>query len=128
MPFLRRISFAEFLLRCSLSFALLFPPIDAIWHAYAWLTYFPTFLTDFVAPHTLLLLHAFGVFEVSLAIWILVGKSVRLPSLIAAFLLLMIVFFNLSSIEIVFRDISLMGMALALAFVPRGKRTPTPAA
>ena len=62
-----------------------------------------------------ILLFVFGLFEVALAIWIIFGKKIFLPSLIAACLLLAIVLFNLSNFEVLFRDISIATMAFALA-------------
>ena len=76
---------AEFVLRIGLAFAFLYPPISSIFDPNAWIGYFPTFTRGYVDD--LVLLHVFGVIEVIIALWILSGKRILLPSL-AAFLML----------------------------------------
>ena len=119
MQFLPKISLAEWMLRAGLALSFLYPPIDAWGDAYSWIGYFPALLTDLVAPHGIVLLHLFGVVEIVLALWILVGKNVRLPALIAALLLLAIVVFNLPQMQVLFRDLTIALMAVALAYFPR---------
>lgn len=61
------------------------------------------------------LLHSFGALEILLALWVLSGWKIRIPSMIMALMLLGIVMFNLTQFQVVFRDLSIMGLALALA-------------
>jgi uncharacterized membrane protein YphA (DoxX/SURF4 family) len=122
---LLRLSPSEALLRIAVAFAFIYPPIDALFDPASWLGYFPSFITN--AFHTIaiplklsdvVLLHGFGLLEVALAVWILAGKRVRIPALIMAVLLLIIVGFNLdpSNFSVLFRDVSIALAALALAF------------
>ncbi len=64
-----------------------------------------------------MLLHGFGIFEVALALWILSGKKIFYPCVIAAVMLLGIVYFNMAQFEVLFRDLSIAALCLGLAFM-----------
>lgn len=106
------------LLRVGTAFAFLYPPLAALSDPTSWFAYFPRFIRA-LPVDPLLLLHGFGIIEVILALWILFGRTVRIPAAIAAALLLVIVAFNFAQIDIVFRDISIALMTLALVCWPR---------
>ena len=109
---------AEWTLRIGLAFAFLYPPLNALVDPLSWIGYFPPFLKGYVPD--LLLLRAFGLVEVALAIWIISGWKVFWPSLAAAGMLLSIVVFNPGNFQVLFRDVSLFAMALALAMLSYG--------
>ena len=104
----------EWILRIGLSFTFFYPPVAAYLDPFSWICFFPQFLRYFVGNDTLLL-HAFGVFELAIGIWILAGKRILVPSLLAAAILAGIIVFDWRSMDIVFRDVSILAMALALA-------------
>lgn len=115
---------AHFLLRVGTAFAFLYPPIRAVFDPITWLGYVPSFVRALPAKlgfavDSLSLLHAFGIAEIMLAIWILFGRNIRIPAFIATFVLLVIVALNPADIDVVFRDISIAMMALALAVWPK---------
>lgn len=101
------------ILRVAIAFAFLYPVVAAFITPDAWLGYFPPFLLGLM-PHTLLL-GLWSVVEIVIAVWILLGKHIFIPSFAAAVLLCLIVLFNLPYMEIVFRDVSLALVALYLA-------------
>jgi uncharacterized membrane protein YphA (DoxX/SURF4 family) len=122
---------SEALLRIGLAFAFLYPAIDALFDPASWLGYFPPFVTG--AFHLIsvplklsdvVLLHGFGLLEVVLALWVLLGRRVRMPALIMALILFAIVGLNLdpSNFSVLFRDVSIAFAALALAV----RRSPSP--
>lgn len=121
-------------MRFGLAFAFLYPPINALFDPTSWLGYFPHFMIVLyerfigipLKLSDVVLLHAFGLLEVALAVWVLVGVRVRLPALAMAAILFLIVLFNLdpSSFQVVFRDVAIAFSALALAAVG-GKRDGT---
>ncbi|MGE5541055.1 MAG: hypothetical protein ACM3TU_02095 [Bacillota bacterium] len=113
---LPRLSLSELLLRAALTLSFLFPPIDALFDPYSWVGYFPTALSDLVAPHQLILLHTFGILEIALALWLLFSRRARIPALIMAVILLAIVAANTAQLSVLFRDVALALVALALAF------------
>lgn len=108
------------LLRLGVAFAFLYPAVDALLDPYSWIGYFPKFMHGFLPA--MALLHGFGATEALIALWILSGKNIFLPSAVATFMLVAIVFFNLQDFQIVFRDVSIAAMSAALA-IDAGRRT-----
>ena len=111
---------ADFLLRLGVAFAFLYPAINAFFDPYSWVGYFPSFVRD-IAPE-LILLHLFGLIEIVIALWILSGKRIFLPSAAATAMLLVIVVFNLSDFQVLFRDVAIAAMALSLAVLNRPQK------
>lgn len=105
------------LLRTGVAFAFLFPALNAFFDPYSWIGYFPTFLTG-TFPDTILL-HLFGLVEIVIGLWILSGRKIFIPSLVATGMLALIVLLNLSDFQVLFRDVSIMVMAFALTLLNR---------
>lgn len=99
-------------LRLGLAFAFLYPAISAVFYPDDWIGYFPDLLKGYV-PDTILL-HAFGVTEAIIGLWIIWGKRLFIPSLVASIYLVLIVLLNWQGMQVLFRDISILGMSLAL--------------
>jgi uncharacterized membrane protein YphA (DoxX/SURF4 family) len=104
-------------LRSGAAFAFLYPPLRAVYDPISWIAYFPHFIRT-LPIDSLVLLHGFGVIEVILALWILSGRNIRIPSVLATLMLLGIVVFNWADLDVVFRDLSIAAMTLALALWP----------
>ncbi len=116
MPIAPQARTAYLLLRVGAALAFLYPPFAALTgDPYSWLGYFPAFVQGFVPD--LVLLHAFGVVEVVIGLWILSGYKIFIPSLVATAMLLGIVFFNLPQFEVLFRDVSIACLTFALALI-----------
>lgn len=111
---------ADLILRAALVFAFLYPPFSAFMQPDAWVGYFPPFIVGLGNP--VLILHVFGIVEVGIALWILVGKNIWLPSIVAAVLLIGIVAFNMPEFQVLFRDLSIAALALALAIIHSPKK------
>lgn len=111
---------AQLVLRVGVALAFLYPPLHALGNPDSWIGYFPPFLLN-LGISDMVLLHSFGVIEVALALWVLSGWRIVAPSLIASVMLIAIVAFNLSQFEVLFRDLSIAAMALALAIDARHK-------
>lgn len=114
-------SVPELLLRIAAAFAFAYPPVAALGDPYSWMGYFPGFLTNLANGNELALLHAFGVLEIALALWILFGRRVVVPSVLALLLLLLIVAFNMHQFPILFRDVSIALALGALAIMNRAR-------
>ena len=104
------------LLRIGVAFAFIYPAFAAFSDPYSWVGYFPRFLLDMVG-NDLALLYAFGALQIVLAVWILSGKKIFYPSMVATAMLLMIVVFNVSQIDVLFRDLSIAATTGALALL-----------
>lgn len=112
----------ELLLRLGVAFAFLYPPVNAIIDPYSWVGYFPSFVKDI--GNEMVFLHLFGAVEAVIGLWILSGRNVFWPSAAAALALVAIVIANLGDFQILFRDLSIAAMAVALAFIHRPDRKP----
>ena len=106
---------AVFILRLGVAFAFLYPPINAWTNPSDWIGYFPPFTRGIVPDE--ILLHAFGLVEIIIAVWILWGRNIFWPSLLAAAMLIGIVVFNMNNFIVLFRDVSLAAAALSLALM-----------
>lgn len=104
---------ASLVLRLGLAFAFLYPPLNAISNPDSWIGYFPSFVKGFVPD--MLLLHSFGAVEIIIAIWLLSGWRIFWPASLAACMLVSIVVFDYKDFEILFRDLAIASIALALA-------------
>jgi hypothetical protein len=106
------------LLRAGVAFAFIYPAVSAIFNPFAWIGYFPAFLLNLPIQGEILL-HVFGAIEIILGLWILSNRNIFIPSIVAAVMLFSIVIFNLNQMDVVFRDISILAMAVALALQSR---------
>ncbi|MDP6527631.1 MAG: hypothetical protein QF858_02005 [Candidatus Pacebacteria bacterium] len=59
-----------------------------------------------------------------IALWLLSGKKIFIPSVLAALYLAGIIVFNFAQIDVIFRDVSILAMALALVFTTRPSSSP----
>lgn len=107
----------EKVLRIGVAFSFIYPPISAFFNPYAWIGYFPSFLLKMDFIDSLTLLHIFGVVELCIGIWILFGKRIFIPSLLASIFIFAIIIFNLAQIDVLFRDIPILLMALLLCTI-----------
>ncbi|MEK7117810.1 MAG: hypothetical protein AAB861_03500 [Patescibacteria group bacterium] len=101
------------ILRVGLAFSFIYAAVRAYMDPLSWIGWFPPFLQQ-VLPQDILLL-SWGIFEVVIGLWILSGKNIFIPTLLAALSLGGLVFFNSGSMDILFRDVSLALISLGLA-------------
>ncbi len=109
----------EKILRFGLALAFIYPAISAWFNPFAWIGYFPSFLLNFAGSNDILLLHAFGVTEIIIGLWLIFGKKIFWPSVVAGAYLVGIVVLNLNQMDVIFRDISILAIAIALAWSNR---------
>jgi hypothetical protein len=109
---------AHLALRLGAAVAFLYPPLAAIGDPISWEGYFPHFIRA-LPVDTLYLLHGFGLIEAILAVWVLSGWKIRLPAALMTLILAAIVIANFSDISVLFRDVSIACLTLALALSPR---------
>lgn len=122
MPITHQARTAYLFLRIGAAFAFLYPPLSALFgDPYTWFGYFPVFLTGYIPD--LVLLHLFGVAEIIIGLWLLSGYKIFVPALLATAMLLGIVAFSFSQLDVLFRDISIacLTFALALMHLPRSR-------
>lgn len=108
----------ERVLRVGLAFAFLYPVAAAYFNPSSWIGYFPEFIRSSVQNDTLLL-NGFGVIEIVIALWILTGWRIFWPSAAATLILLGILIFNFPQMDVIFRDVSILAVAIALTLNAR---------
>ena len=109
---------SDLFLRIALAFAFLYPAYGFWMNPNDWLGYIPAFVRNVGFSQDVLIMLIAGV-HIIIALWILSGWRIFLPSLIAAVFLGSVVYFNQNQLDVLFRDISLGLAALALAFSNR---------
>ena len=106
-------TFAFFLLRSAIASVFGYAAIASFVTPDNWIGYFPLFLRHII-PQSILLTF-FSVYELILAVWLLVGKFIFIAAILAAVTLSGIIIFNIDQLDIVFRDFTIILAALSLA-------------
>lgn len=104
-----------FLLRFGVAFTFLYASVSAFINPAPWLEYFPDFMRGIVSDNTLL--WTWGGAELLIALWILSGYKIFLPSVAGASLMLGIFIFDFSSHAVIFRNVCILCTSLALAII-----------
>jgi uncharacterized membrane protein len=104
---------ASLLLRLGIAFSLIYVGIVSFVNPSSWIGFIPSFLQG----STLLIV--FSVYEIALGLWLLWGKKIFYASVLTALTMFFIVIFNLGAFDIVFRDLTIMLAAIALAVLTR---------
>jgi uncharacterized membrane protein YphA (DoxX/SURF4 family) len=112
-------STAEKILRIALAFSFLYPAVSAWFNPLAWVGYIPSFILTIAGDSDVLLLSVFGITEILIGLWLIFGRNIFWPSVLAAAYLLGILVFNLNQIDVIFRDISIFAIAVVLALTSR---------
>jgi hypothetical protein len=105
------------LLKISIAFTLLYPAIASLIDPSSWIGFAPSWI-EYILPKELFLI-LFSVFEIFLALAILFLKHPFYPLLVATLVFFGVVIFNMGAMDIVFRDISIGLVAIALAMMTK---------
>lgn len=108
------------LLRLGVAFAFIYPAVAGFFDPYSWVGFFPPFMLDIIPGAVLLPI--FGLFEILLALLILFMKRPFYPAIIAALVLLSIIILDFKTMDIIFRDVSILLMSCALALLYRKRK------
>src|SRR3989344_8664042 len=114
-----RENIAYFLLRLGLAFSFIYAAVAAWFRPEDWVGWFPPFIQA-LAPQNVLLM-GWGIVQIILGLWILSGKKIFIPTLLGALSMAGIAYFNLGSLDIVFRDITIGLVLLSLAISSYGR-------
>jgi len=104
---------AFILLRAAIASVFIYAAVASFLAPENWIDFFPLFLQNAV-PHPFLI-DFFSAFELVLAVWLLSGKLTFYAALVAILTLGGIIVFNLSLLDIVFRDFAIILAAASLA-------------
>lgn len=119
---MNREKIASVVLRIGVAFAFLYAGIAGFLDPEAWVGWFPKFMRDIVPQFTLLT--GWGIFEIFIALWILSGKKIFTPSLLASLSLAGLILTNLGAMDIIFRDVTILAATIALTIQSFPKEQP----
>jgi len=103
------------ILRVGLAFVFIYVGIASFINPQNWIGFLP----DIGTRETLLVV--FSIYELILGIWLLSNRKIFYASILSVVTLSAIIIFNLGAFDIVFRDIAILAMAIALAFISKEK-------
>lgn len=109
---------AVLLLKAGVGFALLYPAFSAFANPELWIGYVPQWI-EVILPRDIFL-PMFSVVEIVVALAVLF-TNMMFPALTATTIWIFVVAFNSAEFFVVFRDIPIAFMALALAFLLKEK-------
>jgi hypothetical protein len=98
--------------RLGLAFPFIYAAIASLINPSFWVGFFPPFLTNAISTNVLIT--GWAIFQIGVGIWLLVGKKILIPSIIAAIMLIGILIFNIKLLDIIFRDVSILATAIVL--------------
>ena len=104
---------ASLFLRLGIAFSFIYAAVSAYLNPTNWVGYIPDFLTLGIDKLVFLKMHS--AIDLILGLWLLSGRKAFYAPIVSAVVLLGIVVLNLGQIEIVFRDVSILLAAVALA-------------
>jgi len=103
----------SFFLRIGLAAVFLYAAVASFMDPDTWATFLPTFMGEMVPLKTLLF--AFSAYELVLAAALLLDKYVFQVAVLSALTMIGILVTNAAGMDVLFRDVAIMFMALALA-------------
>lgn len=111
----------QMLLRLGLAFTLLYAAWSSFQRPLDWVGFLPPAIAAWLPAGMSMqqFLMVFSLFEIVLALLLLLGKQLIFASLVTAVLMFGIMWFNPGAMDILFRDIGLVSAALALAVLAR---------
>lgn len=111
------LTLASFFLRVGLAVVFLYAAVASFLEPTSWIGFLPQWLRNIADPNALLWL--FSAYEVILALWLLSGKKTYYAAILSGLTLLAIIVFNMGALDIVFRDVAILFMAVALAVLSK---------
>lgn len=109
----------SFFLRVGLGVVLLYAATSSFLNPLSWAGFFPLWLRNIISETSFL--YTFSVYEIILALWLFSSWKAFHAALLSALTMLAIIISNLGSLDIIFRDVGLLFMAVALAILHSGK-------
>ncbi len=110
---MNRNDIANLILRVGVAFCFLYAAVVGYLDPESWVGWFPKFMRDIIPEFTLLKI--WGGFELIIGLWILSGKKIFIPSVLASLSLVGLIIFNFAAMDIIFRDVTILCATIALA-------------
>lgn len=110
----------ERLLRFSIIFVFWYAAYRSFLNPTSWVGFVPAWMGSVAEPERVL--EFFSVGQITVGFWLLVGWKLRAAAIVAALFVVGIVLSNLGAFDIVFRDVTIIFAALALAVLAGYKK------
>lgn len=108
---------SSFLIRIGLAFVFTYAAIFMTLSPGKYMVYVPAFAKTLVPGYTLL--HAFAIFEVILSLFLIIGRFTFIAAIISFLTMFSLTVVNLDKFPVLFRNVSIILSALALAIQSR---------
>ena len=108
------------ILRVGVALTFFYAAIASLLDPTSWAGYMPMWIRS-IFPITPLLT-AFSIFELFLGLWLVSGKYPKLSGLVAAAMLTSITLANITQFDIIFRDVGLLAMCIAIITLHRKEK------
>jgi len=105
----------SFFLRLGLAIVFLYASISSFVTPTSWMGFVPLFIRNVIPGNIFLTI--FSIYEIILSLWLLSNKKIYYASILSALTILLIIFPNISQLDIIFRDIPIFFSAAALAIL-----------
>lgn len=109
-----RSKYIELILRIGIAVAFIYPAVEGFFYPNSWIGFLPIWIRD-LPINEITLLHIFGISEIVIAIWILLGRRIFIPSILAIIYLVLIIVLNWKFIDLLFRDFAILAIPISLA-------------
>lgn len=116
-----RQNIAMFFLRIGIAAVFLYAAIASLVEYSNWIGFIPLWFRNLTSPliSSETLLFGFAIYQIVLALWLLLGRKTAAAAVLSAVTLFGIMAVNLGAFDIVFRDIAVLFAALALALLSK---------
>ena len=109
----------SFFLRSGIAIVFIYAAISAFLNPLAWAGYVPSFVQSIIPVNIFLHMHSIG--NIIIGLWLLSGRKTFYASIVSSLALFFIVIFNITSLDIIFRDIAILFASIALAILSHNK-------
>ena len=115
-----RNALVSFFLRSGLAVVFLYAGIASLISPENWVGFIPQFIQNNFPASILLIL--FSIYEISIGLWLLSNKEIFYASIVSSATIFLIIIFNFSVFDVVFRDIAILLMAISLVILSKGEK------
>ncbi len=109
----------SFLLRAGLAIAFFYAGISSFLNSANWIGFIPNFISLIISKEIFLII--FSAYQILLGAGLLFDYKTFTLSILSSITLFLILFVNIMNLEILFRDIAILFMALALVALSKNK-------
>lgn len=98
--------------RIGLAFPFIYAAIASLFNPSSWVGFFPPFMTNLIPQG--ILITTWAILQIIVGFWLILGKKILIPSIVAFLMLAGILIFNYKLLDIIFRDVSILATAVVL--------------